>query len=117
MSWALLNGGFNVKDVGAGWSNNLDLTDYGTVKKVTSSLTSSNRIKVGDLLHSTRLGGHIGIIVGIDKSNYYVAQAIWYNPVGVVITKIQKSKLANDFPHVVLMDKYYKSDGILTNMW
>ena len=117
VSWVLLNGGFDVKDVGAGWSNNLDLTDYGTVKKVTTTLTSSDQIKVGDLHHSTRLGGHIGIIVGLDKTYYYVAQAIWYNPVGVVITKIQRNKLANDFPHVILMDKYYKKDGNLTNMW
>ena len=78
VSWALLNGGFNVKDVGAGWSNKRDLTDYGDVKKITTSLSTSNKIKVGDLLHSERAGGHIGIIVGIDKNNYYVAQALWY---------------------------------------
>ena len=117
VSWALLNGGFNVKDVGAGWSNRRDLTDYGEVKKITTSLSTSNKIKVGDLLHSERAGGHIGIIVGIDKNNYYVAQALWYGEKGVVITKIKKSKLKNHFPHVVLMDKYYKNDGKLTNMW
>ncbi len=115
ISWALLNGGFDVKDVGAGWSNNLDLTDYGTVKKVSS--INYNQIKVGDLLHSTALGGHIGMIIGVDSSYFYIAQAIWYNPVGVVITKIQKNRLSTLFPHVVLMDKYYKNDGNLTNMW
>ena len=117
VSWALLNGGFDVKDVGAGWSNNLDLTDYGTVKKLSASLGKSDTIKVGDLLHSTRAGGHIGIIVGKDSNYYYVAQAIWYDPIGVVITKHKKDKLYKDFPHVVLMDKYYKNDGNLTNMW
>lgn len=117
VSWALLNGGFDVKDVGAGWSNNLDLTDYGDVRSVTLNLINSNKIKVGDLLHSNRLGGHIGIIVGVDNNNYYVAQAIWYNPIGVVITKIKKEKLSSNFPHVVLMDNYYKKDGNITNMW
>ncbi len=117
VSWALLNGGFDVKDVGAGWSNNLDLTDYGTVKKINSSVIKSNVIKVGDLLHSTAAGGHIGIIVGMDSSNYYVAQALWYNEIGVQITKIEKDKLYKTFPHVVLMDKYYKNDGNLTDMW
>ena len=117
VSWALLNGGFDVKDVGAGWSDRLDLTDYGTVKRIDSSLIQSNRIKVGDLLHSNRLGGHIGIIVGDDNKNYYIAQAIWYNPVGVIITKIKKEKLSSLFPHVVLMDQYYKKDGNLSNMW
>ena len=117
VSWALLNGGFNPKDVGAGWSDNRDLTDYGKVKKITTTLSKGNTIKVGDLLHSERAGGHIGIIVGIDKNNYYVAQALWYGKIGVVITKINKSNLKNHFPHVVLMDKYYKKDGNLTNMW
>ena len=117
VSWALLNGGFDVKDVGAGWSDNLDLTDYGDVKKIDSSLIKSNKIKVGDLLHSTRLGGHIGIIVGLDNENYYVAQAIWYDEVGLVVSKYKKEKLYSEFPHVVLMDKYYKNDGNLTNMW
>jgi len=117
VSWALLNGGFDVKDVGAGWSNNLDLTDYGDVEKIDNDLIKSNRIKVGDLLHSTDAGGHIGIIVGMDSSNYYVAQALWYNEVGVQITKISKEKLYKTFPHVVLMDKFYQKDGNLTNMW
>ena len=115
VSWALLNGGFDVKDVGAGWSNKLDLTDYGDVKKVSSSVIS--QIKVGDLLHSTKAGGHIGIIVGMDSDKFYIAQALWYNEVGVIITSINKNKLSTEFPHVVLMDKYYKSDGKLTNMW
>ena len=117
VSWALLNGGFNPKDVGAGWSDNRDLTDYGKVKKITTTLAKGNTIKVGDLLHSERAGGHIGIIVGIDKNNYYVAQALWSGKIGVVITKIKKSNLKKHFPHVVLMDKYYKKDGNLTNMW
>ena len=117
VSWALLNGGFDVKDVGAGWSNNLDLTDYGKVKKITDSVVKSGEIKVGDLLHSTKLGGHIGIIVGQDDKYYYVAQAIWFDQVGVIITPFEKYSLYKEFPHVVLMDNYYKEDGKLTNMW
>ena len=74
-------------------------------------------IKVGDLLHSYAAGGHIGIIIGIDSDYYYVAQALWYDEIGVVITKYKKTELSSSFPHVVLMDKYYKKDGNLTNMW
>ena len=117
VSWALLNGGFDVKDVGAGWSNDSDLTDFGEVKKVTTDLSTSNEIKVGDLLHSEAAGGHIGIIVGMDEDYFYVAQALWYDEIGVIITKIKKKELKNTFPHVVLMDKYYINDGKLTNMW
>ena len=117
VSWALLNGGFDVEDVGAGWSDNLDLTDYGDVFRITSTLANSDEIKVGDLLHSTRAGGHIGIIVGIDEDYYYVAQALWYNDIGVIVTAHSKNNLSKDFPHVVLMDDYYENDGNLTNMW
>ncbi len=117
VAWALLNGGFDVKDVGAGWSDNLDLTDYGDVKKLNKEISVSNEIRVGDLLHSERLGGHIAIIIGVDSENYYVAQAIWYDQVGVIVTKIKKENLSKDFPHVVLMDKYYQKDGNLTDMW
>ncbi len=117
VSWALLNAGFDVKDVGAGFSDNSDLTDFGELKSLTTTLAKSNTIKVGDLLHSYAAGGHIGIIVGIDDNYYYVAQALWYDEIGVVITKYKKSSLPSSFPHVVLMDKYYKKDGNLTNMW
>ena len=117
VSWTLLNAGFDVKDVGAGWSDKLDLTDYGEVKKLTDDLQISDTVKVGDLLHSEAAGGHIGIIVGIDKDYYYVAQALWYDEIGVIITKYKKNKLNKSFPHVVLMDKYYINDGNLTNMW
>lgn len=117
VSWALLNAGFDVKDVGAGWADDADLTDYGEVQKITKELSTSNKIKVGDLLHSEKAGGHIGIIVGIDEENYYIAQALWFDQIGVIITKRKKDELSSEFPHVVLMDNYYIEDGILTNMW
>lgn len=128
VSWALLNAGFDVKDVGAGWSNNLDLTDYGDVKSFTTSLINSGKIKVGDLVHSTHSGGHIGMIIGIDDKYFYIAQALWNdaahsltkrnpNVMAVQITKYTKKEIKNIFPDVVLMDKYYKKDGNLTVMW
>ena len=63
------------------------------------------------------LGGHIGIIVGIDSKNYYVAQAVWFDEVGVIISKYKKEELQDMYNEVVYMDKYYKKDGLLTNMW
>ncbi len=115
VSWVLLNAGFDPKDVGAGFADYLDLTDYGDVKRINSSTLSS--IRVGDLLHSYAAGGHIGIIVGIDNDYFYVAQALWYDEIGVIITKYKKNSLYKSFPHVVLMDKYYINDGKLTDMW
>ena len=117
VTWAILNGGFNPGDIGAGITNVKDLTDIGTKKKITTKLAKGNTIKVGDLLHNTWAGGHIAIIVGIDKNYYYVAQAVWFDEVGVIINKYKKSELKNKFKEVILMDKYYKKDGKLTNMW
>ena len=57
------------------------------------------------------------MIVGIDDENYYVAQALWYDEIGVIITKETKSTLLSKFPHVILMEEFYENDGNLTNMW
>lgn len=117
VSWVLLNGGFNPGDLGAGFTSTRNLTDLGELKKVTKSLINSNKIKAGDLVHNYEATGHIGIIIGIDNDNYYVAQAIWYDDNGVTVTKVSKSNMPSKFPHVVLMDSYYKSDGNYTEMW
>lgn len=117
VSWALLNGGFNPGDLGAGFTSTRNLTDLGKLKKTTKSLIESNKIKAGDLVHNYEATGHIGIIIGIDDDNYYVAQAIWYDDNGVTVTKISKSYMPTKFPHVVLMDSYYKEDGKYTEMW
>ena len=116
VSWALLNAGFDVGDLGAGVSNVKNLSQsLGEFKDSSVSLTK--KLKVGDLLHSYKAGGHIGIIVGIDDNYFYVAQALWFNQIGVIITKATASELVKEFPHFVLMDKFYKEDGNLTNMW
>ncbi len=117
VSWALLNGGFNPGDLGAGFTSTRNLTDLGELKKITKSLIESDKIKAGDLVHNYEATGHIGIIIGIDEDNYYVAQAIWYDDNGVTVTKVSKSNMPDKFPHVVLMDKYYNDDGKYTKMW
>lgn len=120
VSWALLNAGFDVKDVGAGFRNGKlnDLTDFGELVKLNKNNSTSGDIKVGDLLHSLAGGGHIAIIVGMDEVNYYIAQALWYEEAnGVIITTRKKEELHEEFNEVILMDKYYIEDGKLTNLW
>ena len=128
ISWALLNAGFDVKDVGAGFSGPLDLTDYGKTEEFNDELIENNKIKVGDLVHSEHSGGHIGMIIGIDKDYFYIAQALWNdadqkltkqdpNVMAVQITKYEYDEIQEIFPHVILMDKLYKEDGKLTTMW
>ena len=104
-------------DIGAGFTSTKDLTNLGKLKSINDEIANDGTIKVGDLLHNERNGGHIAIIVGLDNEYYYVAQAIWFDEVGVVISKFKKDELDSEYPHVVLMDKYYKDDGNLTNMW
>ncbi len=117
VTWALLNAGYDVGDIGSGYSENRDLTDISKQVANSTQLMESGKIKVGDLLHSNKLGGHIGMLIGMDDEYYYVAQAIWYDERGVVITKETKKSFLSEFPHIVLMDSYYEEDGNLTNMW
>lgn len=116
ISWTLLNGGFDVKDSGAGdiYSRSDDLYDLGQKNKITNELLSSGNVKVGDLI---AYPGHMAIIAGIDnESNYYVAESLPQFK-GVVLNKYTSYKLKKTFTHIMLMDEVYKNDGNLTNMW
>lgn len=119
VSWVLLNGGFDVKDVGAGLTSSLDLTDYGKRTKFNAEVVKSGKVKVGDLLSSGGVnGGHIAIIVGEDNNYYYVAESLWTPPTtSVVIIGYSKKNLFKRYYYVMLMDSYYKEDGNLTQLW
>ncbi len=119
ISWVLLNGGWDVGDIGAGLASHLDLTDYGVRTNFNYSVVTSGEVKVGDLLSSGGVsGGHIAMIVGEDDDNYYVAESLWTPPnVAVVIMTYSKSTIFNRYYYVMLMDNYYKNDGNLTKLW
>lgn len=115
VSWALVNGGFDPGDVGAGENEEIyQLTDTGKFTRLTQEIVNSGQIKVGDLLN---WWGHIAILIGEDAENYYVAESL-PNYYGVVANKYSKSwGLVDEFDFVVFMDDYYKEDGKLTNYW
>ncbi len=114
VAWALYNGGFDPGDVGAGETDYpYQMTDLGNFTSLTSSLINSNTIKAGDLFNYF---GHIAIIVGIDKDNFYVAESL-PNFGGVVTRKYSKKAFNNTFTHVVLMDEFYKKDGNYNEYW
>ncbi len=119
ISWVMLNGGFDVGDIGAGLAPHLDLTDYGVRTKFNANVVNSGKVKVGDLLSSGGVnGGHIAIIVGEDDNYYYVAESLWTPPnVAVVIMPYSKKTIFNRYYYVMLMDSYYKEDGNLTKLW
>lgn len=118
VTWTLINGGFDVGDIGAGPSDGiLDLTDYGEKTPLTDELINSGKIKAGDLIG---YDGHIAIIAGIDDDYIYVAEALWGETngiFGVVTTQYKKSTINKTLHYVMLMDSYYKNDGNYTDMW
>ncbi len=115
VSWVLKNAGFDPGDIGAGnaYSDPRELTDLGEFVKLDNDIIYSDRIKVGDLINDW---GHIAIIVGIDENNFYVAESLDIYG-GVVTRTYPKKTITKPFSYVVLMDDYYKEDGLLTNMW
>jgi len=115
VTWTLLNGGFDIGDIGAGETPEPNqLTDVGERVKVTKELMESGKVQVGDLIN---WWGHIGIIIGIDeKETYYVAESLdaYY---GLVVKEYKKSEMPDSWTYIMLMDDVYKNDGNLTNMW
>lgn len=114
ISWAFLNGGFDIGDSGAGidFERNDDLDDFGTKMKISESEFDKTKVKVGDLISRY---GHIGIIIGIENNNYYVAEALDYDL--HVKTFTEEELIKSDWLYIQLMDEYYKKDGNLTTMW
>lgn len=117
VTWAILNGGFDCGDLGAGYSGVRALPDLGVTKRINDNVLKE--CKVGDLVHSNYTGGHIGIIIGIDEeNNYYIAEATPKDDVeALVVTKLNEKQLKKTWNEIVLMDTYYLEDGNLTNMW
>lgn len=116
VTWALLNGGFDIGDIGAGENiNHNDLDDLGTKVYITDELMNSGTVKVGDLIG---LNGHMAILAGWDNENYYIAESL-NTTGGVVMTIVPKEKLVNNsiYKYIILMDDVYKKDGYYTNMW
>ena len=116
VTWALLNGGFDVGDIGAGENANLhDLDDLGEKVYITNELMNSGRVKPGDLIG---LNGHMAILTGWDNNNYYIAESL-NTTGGVVMTVVPKDKLVGKsmYKYIILMDNVYKKDGNLTNTW
>ena len=115
ISWAFVQGGFDPGDIGAGESEGTQFTDKGKYTKLTRELFDNGTIKTGDLMN---FQGHIAIIVGIDGEDVYVAESLSFRSFdGVTVKKYNKSTINRTFPHVVLMDEYYKNDGNYTEHW
>lgn len=116
VTWALLNGGFDIGDIGAGANaDHDDLDDLGTKVMITEELMQSGKVKAGDLIG---LNGHMAILAGWDDTNYYIAESL-NTTGGVVMTVVKKTQLVNNsiYKYIILMDSVYKEDGNYTTMW
>lgn len=116
ITWALLNGGFDVGDVGAGdyYYRDDDLCDLGERVPLTVELIESGRIKVGDLIGQD---GHIAMIVGMTDEYIYIAES---SGPGVRVVELSWYYGVFNFgkyDYVMLMDSVYEDDGNLTNIW
>lgn len=120
VSWAFINAGFDVGDIGAGITPVKDFTDLGIKKSITSSI-NNNSIEVGDTLSGKfSNGGHIAIVIGINEGYYYVAESLYedsHTYYGVIARKYKFEELSSFFSWHIDMSNFYKNDGILTNYW
>lgn len=115
VSWVLNNAGFDCGDIGSGYAPEFDLSDIS--KRITNNKKNTDKAKVGDLVHSTYMGGHIGIIAGKKDDYFYVAQATPKNDWGVTITKYDQKEFIKNWDAIILMDDYYKEEGNYTDYW
>ena len=116
VTWALLNGGFDVGDIGAGVDpEHKDVTDLGERIPLSEELMASGRVKAGDLIG---LDGHAAILVGWDDNNYYIAESL-NTTKGVVVTTVRRSDLVYNsiYKYVVLMDGVYQDQGNYNTYW
>jgi len=117
VSWAMLNGGFDVGDVGAGNYKQFDddLSDLGEHQKITSDYMKNGNYKVGDFIARN---GHAALIIGIDSKNIYTAEAL--PPKLKVYTYERYNGIVSDpnLTYVIEMSEIYPNgDGFYTNMW
>ena len=114
ITWAMVNAGYDPGDVGAGVNDYNDITDVGDIKYFTSDGAFEN-VKVGDLVGRK---GHIAMLIGREGNKYYVGEALDAGDYDMHVYSYTKEELiASHFEYFVYLDKFYKNDGNLTDMW
>lgn len=107
VAWAFIQAGLKVNGV-------YSTTNVYKIRDVV------DRLQVGDLLLTPgeeRAFTHVGIIIGIDSSSIYVAEATTGNINAVVTTRMDKNNLptSGKFSKARLYE--YQENGNVTNMW
>ena len=117
VTWAMLNGGFDVGDVGAGdfAQYNNDLSDLGPHHEITYDYMKNGNYKVGDFIGRN---GHAALIIGIDDKYIYTAESL--PPKLMTYTYERYSGIVKDdnLTYVIEMGGIYPNgDGWYTDMW
>lgn len=117
ITWAFLNGGYDVSDTGAGDNTfaDDDLSDLGEHVPITRELLMSDKIKAGDIIAAD---GHMAMIGGINDGYIYVAESTTYWD-GVVMHKYSVDEILSSYnlTYVIFMDDFYGNNGNFTNYW
>lgn len=112
VSWAFVNGGLKLSGV------------YST-SNTHKSVEVANQIQVGDLMltpcgDSCRFESkfsHVGIVIGVDTTKIYVAEATTGSIESIVISEYNKNQMPTSGKFSVVRFYPYESEGNVTNMW
>jgi len=120
VSWAMLNGGIETGDIGAGDYPHIDyeFSDMGVRQRLTRELIRSGEIKPGDLIGKD---GHIAIIVGIDDTYISIAES-YFRGVQTVVFTIDSGMLGcEEYDYVINLDHIYDGEyngqGVYEDVW
>lgn len=117
VTWAMLNGGFDIGDVGAGDYKefNDDLSDMGPHHQITTEYMTNGNFKPGDFIGRN---GHAALIIGVDDNNVYTAESLPAKLKVYTYERYHGIVKDNNLTYVIEMsDIYPNGDGFWTWMW
>ena len=117
VSWAMLNGGIDTGDIGAGnyYGVDKEFYDIGEHLPLSPEILLSGEIKPGDLIG---IDGHIAIICGLDDTNIWISES-YYRGVNTVCFTINRGIMdCKEYDFLIKMDHmYYAGQGTYTDTW
>ncbi len=116
VTWALMNGGTDVGDIGAGIVEEVkDMSDLGPRHDLTYEYANSDDYKIGDVIARN---GHTALLVGKDDEYLYIAESLLYGVRTVKYSYKQKgSKLYTNYEYIEDMTDVYSGEGRYTKMF
>ena len=117
VTWAMLNGGFDIGDVGAGDFKQFDddLSDMGPHHEITTEYMTNGNFKPGDFIGRN---GHAALIIGVDENNVYTAESLPAKLKVYTYERYHGIVKDNNLTYVIEMsDIYPNGDGFWTWMW